>query len=178
LDEGVAEKRSGDAVKAFIERIEKDQAVVGENAREKSGEGTAVGGFGKIRFVEEIAEGLTEKWLGANDEIVDFLAERDAADGDVRFGGLWEREFLEFTFVEPDDVADFVDVVIFGGHPEDGDSGNSFFREFFGGLDGTEGFVEGIGRTTKESNLLATDYGHGTFGEAVKVFLCFRAAVV
>ena len=77
-----------------------------------------------------------------------------------------------------DDVADFVDVVIFGGHPEDGDGGNSFFREFVGGLDGTEGFVEGIGRTTEEADLLAADHGDGTFGEAIEIFLCFGAAIV
>ena len=178
VSEGVAEKRRGEAMKAFIEGIEKDQAVVGENASEKSGEGAAIGGLGKIGFVEQIAEGLTEKRLGAYDQVMDFLAETDTADGHVRFGGLGEREFLEFAFVEPGDVADFVDVVIFGGHPENRNGGDSFLREFFGGLDGAEGFVEGVGRAAEEADLLAADYGDGAFGETIEIFLRFGAGVV
>ena len=99
--------------------------MICENAREERGEGAAVGGVWTVGFVEKIAEGLAEKRLGANDEIVDFLAEANAADGDVRFGRLGEREFLELAFMEPGDVADFVDVVIFGGHPENRDGGDS-----------------------------------------------------
>ena len=114
-------------MKIFVERVEKDETVIGENACEQRSEGAAVGGVGNVGFVEKIAECLAEKRLGANDEIVDFLAEANAADGDVRFGRLGEREFLELAFVEPGDVADFVDVVIFGGHPENRDSGNSLF---------------------------------------------------
>lgn len=165
-------------MEAFVEWIEQDEAVVGENAREKSGEGAAVGGFGKIGFVEEIAEGLPQKRLSPDDEIVDLLTEANATYWNVRFRRFREGEFEEIAFVEPGDMADFVDVVIFGGHPEDRDGGDSFFREFVSGLNGTEGFVEGVGRAAEQADLLAANHGDCAFGKAIEIFLRFGAGIV
>ena len=144
----------------------------------RRGESAAVGGHGRIGFVEQIAEGLAEEGLSADDEIVDFLAEANTADRNRILDGFGKRELLQFAFVEPGDVADFVDVVVFRGHPENGDGGNSFLREFVSGLNGAEGFVEGISGTAEEADLLAANDRDGAVREAIEIFLRFGAAAV
>lgn len=45
LGQGIAKERSGYTMEAFVEWIEENEAVVGENAREKIGKRAAVSGF-------------------------------------------------------------------------------------------------------------------------------------
>ena len=53
------------------------------------------------------------------------------------------------------------EVVIFGGHPEDGHGGDAGGGELAGQFDGGEGLVEGITGTAEEADLLAGDDGDG-----------------
>ena len=162
----------------FIERIEKDQALVGENARKERGKGAAVGGHGRIGFMEHIAEGLAEERLNKDDEIVDFLAEGNTTNRNRLVGGFGESEFQQIAFVEPGDVADFIDIMIFGSHPENGDGGNALLRKLVGRLDGAESFVKGKCGTTEERYLLAADNRDGSGSEAIEIFLGFGACTI
>ena len=63
--------------------------------------------------------------------------------------------------VEDPGVIDFREIVIFGGQPEDRDGRNAVLGEPFGQPRGMERFVNGVGRTGKETHLLA---GHHRYG--------------
>ncbi len=61
--EGIAENGRGDAMETFVEGIKQDQAVLGENAGKKCGEGATVGASRCVGLVEQIAKGLSEQGL-------------------------------------------------------------------------------------------------------------------
>ena len=73
--------------------------------------------------------------------------------------------------IEPAHVPDFVQVVVFGGHPEDGNGGNACFREFLRDLHRGQRFIKSIGGTTEESNLLAAHDHYRALFQAVEIFL-------
>jgi hypothetical protein len=114
--------------------------------------------------------------LGTNDKFVNFLAEGDAANRHSIIRRLGKRKFLQLALVEPGDVADFIDVMVFSGHPENRDGGNSFLRKFVSSLDSTESFVKGIRGTAKQPHLLAADNGDCPGGKTIQVFLGFGTA--
>ena len=92
VDQGIAKKWRGETMEALIEGVEKNEAMIGKNAGEERGEGAAIRGYGSVGLVEEIAEGLTEEGLRAYDQFVNFLAEMDAANGNVLVSRFGERE--------------------------------------------------------------------------------------
>jgi hypothetical protein len=83
---------------------------------------------------------------------------------------------LKFAIVKPGYLADFVDVVVFGGHPENGDGRDSFFGKFLGSLDSAEGFVESKSGTAEQTDLLAADYRSRTSGETIEILEGFLSA--
>src|ERR1700741_4911767 len=75
-------------------------------------------------------------------------------------------------------MANLVDIVIFRGHPENGDGGNASGDKFMSALNGAEGFVEGVRWATKQAHLLAGDHSDSAFCQEVQILQSFRTATV
>jgi hypothetical protein len=66
-------------------------------------------------------------------------------------------------------VANFVEVVIFGGHPENWNGFDSLLGQFLCDSDRGYSFVDRVCRPTKEADLLPGDYGRRSLFQAVEV---------
>src|ERR1700688_4723376 len=129
--ESLEEDGSCDGVKPGIERVKQNQAVRGKKLSEELGEGTAVSilrGITRAQGFEQFESARPcEAILNFLEQSFDLEAKWNTASG-ARFFGRWRQDKLvQLAFIEPGGMADFVNVVIFRGHPEDGngfDAGN------------------------------------------------------
>src|ERR1700682_3822728 len=81
---------------------------------------------------------------------------------------------MKFTVAEEIDVPDFVYVVIFRGHPKNGNRVDAGRGELRRGLYCGDCFVQGVRRSAKKTNLLAADHSHRAGFQALQVFLGLR----
>ncbi len=163
-----------------IQRVEKNQAVRGKKFGEEPGEGTTVGVLWGITRAQDFEQFKAARTRQA---VFDFLqqpfdleAERNAPSGSRFLSRRRQDKLVQLAFIEPCRVADFVNVVIFRGHPEDRNGFDPGEREFARRLDGGERLIEGIGRAAEESHLLSAHNGDRAVFEAPQIVFGFRAA--
>ncbi len=85
-----------------------------------------------------------------------------------KFGQL---KAAQLALVEPRGVANLVDVVVLGGHPEHRDGFDSAAGQLFRRADGGKSFVKRVGRTAKETHLLPAHHRDGAIFQARKILL-------
>ena len=66
-------------------------------------------------------------------------------------------------------MADFVEVMILGGHPENRDGIDSLLRQILGDSNRRNGLIKGVARSAKEAGLLTGNDSHGSFLQSVQV---------
>src|SRR6266478_8098920 len=71
--------------------------------------------------------------------------------------------------MEERNFANFVEVVIFGGHPENGDGVDSLLGQVFCDAYSSDGLVHGVAGAAKEPDLLTGDDGDRAFFQAVEI---------
>ena len=141
---------------------------LGEERREEAGEGVAQGLAGAIARPQEIQDPILvqagpRRCPGLLHERGDGRVENDAGRGLPR--GLLGRGVAQGTerarLVEQARRADLREVVVVGGHPEDGHDGSPApSLEGAGGLDRPERLPEHEERPAEEAGLLSGDEGH------------------
>lgn len=167
-DQGIAEggRREGGLGEEFLpsraegggKGVSEEEVVGGEEFAEQPLEGSAKGLAVLVMAGDEGGEGGSEGEIsGQAGEGMD-TGGAAVAGGGGGDGGFWKGS-----------RADFFDVVIFRGAPEDGDGGLALGAEFLNEADGAERFIEGVGGTAVEAHLLAGEDGDGAgLGEQVQ----------
>ena len=67
------------------------------------------------------------------------------------------------------DVTNFVQIVILGGHPENGDGLNTLIGQLFCNANGGDGFVDRIRGSAKQAGLLSRYDRHRTIFQAIEI---------
>ncbi len=178
LGEGAVQNGSGNSVQAIVERVQQNEAEVLEDTREKVGKGAAVGGHRGVAFAENLTEGLAKSGLGVTHQLRDFVAQGNAADGLRMVRQFWQLKAAELAVVKPGSVANLVNVVVFGGHPEHRDGVDPGGGELLRGANGRKGFVKRVGRASEEADLLPADHRHRAILKSTKILLGFFTTAV
>src|SRR5207302_6216838 len=87
----------------------------------------------------------------------DLDAKRNAPDGSAAAGSGGQFEFYELAFVEEGNMADFVEIVVFRGHPENRNSVDAPLGQVLGHAGGSNCFVNRIARSAEKAGLLTRD---------------------
>ena len=163
--DGVAKDGCAEGVKVAGGGVDEDQSLFGEDRREQAGKGLGEGGVGSVGGFDGVEDRAgAEEFSGLIEQRADAGAERDGADGPV-VRLVREAQGLQLVARGKNDVVGFVEVVVFGGEPEDGDGAG-----VFGFADGGRGLEEREEGSAEESDLLAGDDGGGSLPEAGDVF--------
>src|SRR5271163_2073952 len=163
-----------------VQRVQQNHSATGQHSGKESCERRAVRFCWSIAVAQDVRQQRTALLIehvgGFANGVGAGWTEHDSAYGLASIDGRRQFEARGAAIVKPGGVADFVEIVVFRGQPEDGDRVDARAREFLGDLYGHERFVDGIGWTAEESYLLAADYGDRTFGQAIEIFVSFGVA--
>ena len=161
----MAEDGCAEGMEVVGRGVDDDQALFGEDRREQASKGLGEGGVGSVGGFDGVEDRAGAEEFGSLiEQRADAGAERDGADGTV-VSLVREAKGLQLVARGKNDVVGFVEVMVFGCEPEDGDGSG-----VFGFADGGRGLEEREKGSAEESDLLAGDDGRSSLTEAGDVF--------
>ena len=126
---------------------------IGKNAGEQSCKSSAIRGGRHIGLLQNGRNHLTvwasKQSYRLQNKPIDLRAQKNASHGNIRIHRLWQFKAMQFPFMEPSGMTHLVNVVIFGGHPENGNSIDAFFAQLPSRVNRRQCLVESVSGATK-----------------------------
>ncbi len=166
-------------VQPRIEGVHQDQSVLCEKPRKQFAKRAAVSLFRPVTFRQilrqQVAAAVRQHFCGFLHQWLDLFSERNPSHRPSYFPTGRQFKTDQFSLVEPSCMADFVEIVIFRGHPKNRHCGDSTARQLFGNLHGAERLINGISGPAEQPHLLSRYDGGCAFLQPVQVGQRFRA---
>ncbi len=162
-----------------IQRIEQDETVFRKQPRKQLSERATVRLFGAVTFSQEVRQLITalaaEQRRCLPRHLFHLRAQGDLPHRLTSLRRDRQLKPFELAGFKPGRVADFLQVVIFRRHPEDGHRAHARSRQFFGQLNRRQRLVNGVGRSAEQSHLLSGYDRDSALLEPTQIFQSGRA---